>query len=343
MVQGVSYAAADPLGMGALVDTAMWERFGRMRDALHDYVSPIEDEGFGPPPGDLSPLLVVVDDASGVLVPETSPVSNALLRNVRDSVLRCGVPARFCLLQDVLDERTGPAQAYLFLNAFELSEPNRLRLRRVFERDRAAAIWMYAPGIIGAGSAEANVSDIVGMLVREMPSDAKAGSKSALVSPWFEEGSPFGESMPLKPLFYIEDEDASTIATYRDSERVSAAIRFFGEDEQPDWTSVYIAEPALPPGLLREILQITEVHVYVETTDPPLTQTMHLGRGLLAVHADEPGERVFDLGVQCTVEDVLNPARGWPPRRFFTLPMAGGETALFRLIPEEKRDSFASR
>lgn len=334
MVHGLSYAPADPSGMGALLDTAMWERFGRMRDAADEQSGIPEAGEFGPPPTRTGPLLVVVDEKSGVLLPGKSAVSNALLRDVRDSVLRCGVPVRFGLLDDVLQDRAAPAQAYLFLNAFELSGPDRLRLRRLFVREKATAIWMYAPGVIGPGASDENVSDVVGMRVRSFPSGATAGSKSELVSPWIEEGAPFGKSIAMTPLFFIDDEDASTIARYRSSERVSAAIRFFGEDEEPDWTSVFIAEPSLPPGLLRELLQIAGVHVYVETTDPPVQQTMHLGRGLLSVHADKPGERLFDLGVQCAVEDVLNPARGWPPRRYLTLPMAGGETAIFRLIPE---------
>jgi len=331
LVHGVSYAAADPAGMGALLDAAMWERFGRMRDVFMEYVNDGAAAGYGPPPTSASPLMVVMDDAirSG-----NSAISNGMLRQARDSVLRSGVPAQFCLLEDVLQNRTRPAQAYLFLNAFELSAPDRLRLRRRFQRENAMAIWMYAPGVIGPASLEKNVSDVVGMQVRQFASGATAGSKSELVSPWIKKDTQFGESAALNPLFYIDDEDASTIARYRSSDRISAAIKFFGEDEKPDWTSVFIAEPVLPPGLLRELLQIAEVHVYVETTDPPVQQTMHLGRGLMAVHADQPGERLFDLGVQCAVEDVLNPARGWPRRRFLTLPMAGGETAIFRLIPE---------
>ncbi len=334
LVHGISYAPADPQGMGALLDTAMWERFGRMRDVASEYVNLSSEGGYGPPPSALTPLLVVIDEESFANVPGESPAGNPLIRRVRDSVLRSGVPARFCLLQDILQSRTGPAQAYLFVNTFELSEPDRLRLRRIFSRERATAIWMYAPGVIGPGTPEENVSDIVGMQVRSFPSGATAGSKSELVSPWIEKDTAFGESVALNPLFYIDDEDSSSIARYRSSDLVSAAIRFFGADEEPDWTSIFIAEPALPTGLLREVLQIAEVHVYVETTDPPVLQTMHLGRGLMAVHADEPGERLFDLGVHCAVEDLLNPARGWPRRRFLTLPMAGGETVLFRLVPE---------
>jgi hypothetical protein len=331
LVHGISYAAADPAGMGALLDTAMWERFGRMRDVQVEYVNNGATMGYGPPPTSASPLLVVTDDAT---LSSDSAISNGMLRQVRDNVLRSGVPAQFCLLEDVLEDKSLSAQAYLFLNAFKLSAPDRLRLRRKFQREKAMAIWMYAPGVIGPGSPEKNVSDTVGMRVRRFPSGATAGSKSELVSPWIEKDTPFGDSAELNPLFYIDDEDASTVARYRSKDQVSAAIKFFGEDEGPGWTSVYIAEPALPPGLLRELLQIAEVHVYVETTDPPVQQTMHLGRGLMAVHADQPGERLFDLGVQCAIEDVLNPARGWPRRRFLTLPMAGGETAIFRLIPE---------
>ncbi len=336
LIHGISYAPADPSGMGALLDSEMWGRFGSMRDVMGDHVNHFLVDGYGSSIGAISPLAVVVDEPSLAYLSDTSAVSTSLIEGVRDSVLRAGVPVRFCLLHDVLQGRADPAKAYLFLNAFELTAPDRLRLRRKLEREKATAIWMYAPGIIGPESAHENVSDIVGMNVRSFPSGATAGSKSALVSPWIEKDATFGESIALNSLFFIDDEDASTIALYRASDKVSAAIRFFGEDEEPDWTSVYIAEPTLPPGLLREVLQIAEVHVFVETTERPVQQTMHLGRGMMAVHAEEPGERLFDLGIQCSVEDVLNPARGWPPRRFLTVPMAGGETAIFRLKPEAK-------
>jgi hypothetical protein len=335
LVNGLSYAPADALGMGSLVDRDMWERFGRMRDAA---LAQAKMDAEGAPDQIAQPIVVVLAQSGAAYLPQHSPIASAMLRAIRDAVLRSGAPVRFAMLDDVLDGRIEPARAYLFANAFELSSADQLQLRRLLERNRAAAIWMVAPGVIGPKKPEENVSDVVGMRVRKFPTAATSGSVSDIVSPWIEQGTEFGEGHALNPLFYIDDEEASTIALYRSSKKVSAAIKFFGGDGEPEWSSIYVAEPSLPAELLRELLQIVDIHLFVETTERPLTQTMHIGRGLIGIHANEVGERLLDFGESSEIVDVLNPARGWPKRRYLTFPMSAGETVIFRLNPEPDSD-----
>jgi hypothetical protein len=335
LVHGLSYAPADALGMGSMVDRDMWERFGRMRDVA---LVQAEMDAERIPKQIAQPVIVVLAQSGAAYLPQQSPIASAMLRNIRDAALRSGAPLKFALLDDVLDGRIEPAKAYLFANAFELSSADQLQLRRLLERNGATAIWMVAPGVVGPKKPEENVSDVVGMRVRRFPTAATSGSVSDIVSPWIEQGTEFGEGHALNPLFYIDDEEASTIALYRSSKKVSAAIKFFGGDGAPEWSSIYVAEPSLPAGLLRELLQIVDVHLFIETTEPPSNQTMHIGRGLIGIHANEMGERLLDFGESCEIVDVLNPARGWPKRRYLTFPMSAGETVIFRLNPEPGLD-----
>ena len=119
----------------------------------------------------------------------------------------------------------------------------------------------------------------------------------------FGKTNPWARSVRGSPLFYIDDEEASVVAKYADSDRVSAAIAFLEEG----WTSVYIAEPALSSSLLREILQIFEKHVYVRMTPAGLNDTIHFGSDLIAIHAQGAGERLIELTQTSDVTDLLDP------------------------------------
>jgi len=340
LTHGLGLFWCDPEGEGALHDADMWDRLGAMSAAYEAYRADQAARGKSGPssppwPTDDRFLTVVVDETSRCYQQCDAKLNRIVLTQARDCVLHTGVPARFCLLQDVLEERVPQSPAYLFLNAFQLQEDARRRLHALLAEYGAAAIWLYAPGYITDQAAVENVSATTRMGVKAFEEPALSGSAFHLAGTWLGEKEPFGESLEWAPLFYIEDDEADVIAHYRDSGRPSAAIAFLQEDLEQEWASVFLAEPALTPGLLREILHILGLQSYFQKTAVNHFDAAYFGPNLLGVHAKDTGERSINLGtdVSWDVQDLLDPEVGWLQKRSFILPLRVGQTRLLHLTP----------
>lgn len=368
LVHRLGLVWSDPMGEGWLHDMEQWDRLSQMRAIYARVMSaethegeaappvgnvrlltpspPDEGEGEGeaeegeleetvvegvveePPPGP-SRLMVVVDESSRFYQQCDAKLNEVLLINARDAALKAGLATRFCLLQDVVNELAPAAPVYLFLNAFHLSRADRERLHARLQRGKAIALWLYAPGYVDEGAGVENVAATVRMNVVAFQGGGETGSTFSLEGRWLKQGEAFGPSMPMMPLFYVDDSEADTLAQYRSTSKASVAMR----PQEGGWTSVYFAEPALTPALLREILRLFEQHLYVGPSDTNYFDTIHVGDNLVAIHARQIGERVIVLGQFCNVEDLFDSSIGWPEKQSFYLPMKTGETRLFKLSP----------
>ncbi len=333
LVQGLGLTWADPQGLGWLHDENQWAEFAKMRDIYTQFYPGASRQEATPPPSPsdfLPDVLVVVDESARFYQRCAEPLNRRILTGARDAALRAGVSTQFCLLQDVLDDVAPPAPVCLFLNAFHITKEEREKLFNRFERDQTCAIWLYAPGYIGETSGVDNVRALTGMSVKAFEAPTEAGSVFSVAGQQYvPEGTSIGAPQTWFPLFYIDDEEAFELAKYRGSGKTSVAMRSM----DAGWTSVYVAEPAFIPGLLREVLNILEQPLLFEPTRPNHYDLTHEGNGLLAIHGRTIGERSIDLGSYMNVRDLFNEQIGWPQKDRFTLPMKAGETRLFKLSP----------
>jgi len=320
---------SDPQGDGQLCDAGMWERFAKMAD-IYQEIDAHRNADDVPLSGQPE-LAVVVDEVSRSYQQCDKLLNDILLNQNLESVIRAGIRTKFYLLSDVLDERVAPANVYLFLNAFHLNAEDRDRLHGVLERNRATAIWLYAPGYITDTASVDNISATVCMTVKAFDKAERMGSTSLLS----ESGSakPFGKPVTVYPAFYIDDPKADSLAEYTASRKTSIASHFFAE-----WSSIYCAEPSLTGPLLRELLRMLEMPLpYREATaGDGMTEfydAVYFGPNLLAIHAKESGERIIDLGEICHIRDLFSPEIGWQRKRTFGLHLRTGDTRLLRLTP----------
>jgi len=283
----------------------------------------------GPPDNFRAGLTVVIDEKSRLLESSESPLGERLLLAGRDAAMRAGISLRFCLLQDLLDEVADPSPIYLFLNSFRLTGDERARLHARLEREQAFAIWCYTPGLFSPLEDPDGVSKTIMMKTRKFDGLATAGSTYTLGGRWFKEGSTIGSPLKIAPLFHVDDNEADTLARYTESQKVSIAVRVTPEG----WTSIFVAEPALNPGLLRELLRIVEQRICFRYTDREYQDTAHIGLNLMALHAKQAGEISISLGGLYEVRDLFDPNAGWPEKESFVLPMTTGETRLLRVSP----------
>jgi hypothetical protein len=334
LVHGLALAWSDPEGQGWLRDPQTWERLSRIYHAYERVYRPRAEKGTEAAPAEAKtferiPLMVVVDEASRHYERPGGKIAANLLQAGQSVALRSGVPTQFCLLQDVLRDAVPPASVYWFLNAFRLTPEQRNRLHAILTRENAAAIWMYAPGYIADAPAAENVSATVRMEVKAFAEEARGGSRYSLAGKWAAKDEAFGSPDTWDPLFYIDDEKASILARYEESEKASVALSYCEEG----WKSVFVADPGLTPGVLRELLQLLELHLYFRKTVPATLDAAHIGPGLVAVHADGTGDRALDLGRVLDIQDLFDPEIGWPRSRLINLPLYPGETRVFVLTP----------
>lgn len=327
LVDGLGLAWADPLGDGWLLDGDQWRLFGKMREI---YAARAEEGGASPEENAAPGLTVVVDEAARAVQRCAGPLNALLVSGGRDAALRAGVRTRFVLLQDVLEERVGPSRTWLFLNAFRLDADARERLHDRFARERASVVWLYAPGYFNGDTASAeNISAVTGMGVRAFDGPAAAGSLFSLSGQFLAQDAPFGAAGMWSPVFHIEDAGADALARYADSGKTSLAVKSINGE----WTSIYVAEPGVTPGLLAEILRILEEPLFVAPGETNYFDPVYAGRGLLALHATEPGKRAVVLPDYCDVQDLFDPSAGWTQKDEFVLPLRTGETRVFSLKP----------
>jgi hypothetical protein len=335
LASGLGTIWADSDGTGALHDTKMWTEFGRMREAYQA----VWGHPNSPRPGDFIPyrtrdkrltLLVVIDEASRFFQRCDAPLNSRVLADVQSAALRAGVPAQFCLLQDVLEGRAAPASIYLFANAFHLPEAERNQLHSVLISQGATALWLYAPGYIAEEASVENVAKTTRLPVKAFDKPEKSGSSYRLGGgQWMRENEAFGESTTWSPLFYIDTEPAKVLATYRESTKPSIALDFFEEG----WASVFLAEPAITPNLLREILLIFEQHVHFYREPADQLDTAYFGPGFMAVHASTVDERVLLFDDAYDVRDLIDPEVGWTNKLYLRLSMQLGQTHILELTP----------
>lgn len=329
LTEGLGLVWSDPQGDGWLHDKEMWRGFARMRNVYTSVLDKTPKEEDSPYPDDPT-LAVVVDEESRFHQRCDRRINDLLLNQVRDTALRTGVPTKFYLLRDVIERKVPLADVYLFLNAFHLTVHDREQLHAVLQEGKAPAIWMYAPGYIDDDDASAeNVAATTRIAVKQFDGPAQTGSECLLPANWVNKGEEFGPTLTVEPLFYIDDPESNIIAEFTASGKPSVAVSFF----EGSWSSIFCAEPALTPGMLRQLLRLLELHVYYDVTPTKFFDSTSFGANLMAIHAKETGERIVDLDQVCDVQDLLAPEIGWPRKRSVTLSMKTGETRLLKLTP----------
>lgn len=320
LLHGAASVWSDPRGKGNVSDENLW-------NALEELVAlrvPAKT-----PEAALGASLAVVVDEKSLRYQRRGDFTGELLVGARDAALRSGVTTRFVLLEDLLEDRAEDSSAYLFLNAFVLTEDERRILHERFARNAAAAIWLYAPGYISPNDRSvegisATTKITIKMLEGEPPPPR---STFAISGNWVTSGTQFGSQTRFAPVFAIEDADADVIANYAGTATASVAVKFMGDS----WTSIYVAEPSLTVPLLRELFDISGIPILPRSSGPLLDDLIQYRGDLLMIHARKPGRRTLDLGASFRVQDLLDNNVGWPRKRLLSLRMNTGDTHLFQL------------
>jgi len=248
--------------------------------------------------------------------------------------------------QVLIDELGSPGlpsyRLYIMANAFYLSAEERERIRRVFQRDGATVLWVYAPGYLNDTSASlGNMAEVTGMSMGMV--DAQAELDVTLtrfdhpLTQGLEEvsygtgidreqylappGTFYLPKTSVSPAFYVDDPEALVLGTASNTGRAGLAVKTVN-----GFISVYSAAPMLSWRLLRNLARWAGAHLYSESGD-----MIWANRSFLCIYAQSDGECVVPLERTCDVYDAYEDRLLELQTSQVTLDMRKWETRLFIL------------
>ena len=281
-------------------------------------------------------IAVLVDDESMMYQSVRNDLDIPLIFQQRLFGLpRLGAPCDYYLLQDLLEDRLPPYKMYVFLNAFRLDRARRQALARQLHRDNRVAVWIYASGYIDETPSLENMTDLTGFQFYQ--GEHAWGPMVHIIDfdhPITRELSQdlfWGTNSRLGPVFHVADPEARTLGHVIYSQgrcRPGLSVKEF-----PDWRSIHIAAPNVPPGVLRGIARYAGVHLYDMAGDvvyatPQLLCVHTAAGGERSLHLPEPAEVVYDLFARERVAENVDRFDVVVPPRSTTMYYTGDASLL---------------
>jgi len=203
---------------------------------------------------------------------------------------------------------------YLFLNVFHLTEEQRRMISEKVRRNNSTVVWLYAPGFADDKvlSLE-HTCELMGMKlkyeVRNCDLLTRISDDSHPITKGLGTNYQFGRAIlhdeldfpndhevwRPSPVFYVNDAEAAVLGRLCDGDQAGFCVKEFA-----NWRSVYIASPAVPARLLREIARWAGVHIYNDRDD-----VLYVSNNFLVLQVREAGPRTIRLPKASDVYDVF--------------------------------------
>ena len=321
LAKGTGISWMDLWGEGWLDTEEIWEALAAMVDFAYVHL----DRHLKRTEPIPTPAVAVFVDETSCMNVRDEDLLNSLVGGHRDTFARAGVDVGYYLLSDLASEKFAhTVKLAILLNAFTIPEATRTAIRTKLNNHGTTVVWMMAPGCIDGPVSE--LSELVGVHLKLQPYASKAGSTfhNNSGTPLLEgiNGMTFGDAVRRHPLIAIDDFRSRTLAEYP-NRNASVAIR-----KHPRHQSMFIGEPVLSPGLLRNLCRLAGIHRYQADDD-----VMWVSDNWLAIHSGPGGGIKVVLPIDTGLYDVVygevittrGYGRGFPiPERGTRLLVIGG-------------------
>jgi hypothetical protein len=271
-----------------------------------------------------SEIALIVDPQSLAYLKTNNQLSGLSMLQQLPQLGRCGAPFAYYALDDLLD--IPPQRLYIFANAWAITDKQRQIVEQHVRRDRATALWLYAPGLVGrAGLSEEGMAELTGIRLRytEDPAPLRVALADAAdpILDGLQAGTTYGSEQPFAPVVYADDPEAVVLGRLVGSDRPGLVVK-----RSAEWTSVHSSAPVLPAALLRNLAKAAGAHIFVQSDD-----TVYANRSLLSLIVDQPGPRMVTLSAPATVEDLFTGETIAEDVTEFEVDMPGKGTRLWRI------------
>ena len=247
-------------------------------------------------------VAVVTDPESTLYAAGRGEINMALINDILTQQLpRTGAIWETYLIDDLGRDDFPAHKVYLFLNALSVGPSKREMIHRRLAADHATAVWFYAPGAITPnGLSREAAQALTGHSLSWDMRKAKLGVKVGPGDHPFLKGIgadlTWQTKRPFGPVFYASGQDATVVGETLDG-KPGLVVRRMGA-----WRSVYVAAPAPPASVLRNIFRDSGVHVYTDAGD-----NFYANDRLLMFHSAHGGRRRVRLPQRAdAVFDIFN-------------------------------------
>lgn len=325
----------DTWGNGWLKTPSTWDRAALARDALI--------RRMGCPPVDPD-VAVFIDERSLAYLVDQQGFS-LLVHNVRESVMRAGMSAAFYLLSDLQHRENFPeSKLYVFLNAWDIRPELRAAIKQRLQKDDKVLFWLYSAGLFDSGRESLErAREVMGIALKPQPFHSRTGTTI------LNRRHPLCEALPdqatiggsrLEPSYFAIPDEGVVLGEYTQTGLPSFVLRQFrnDHDRSQNWSSVFLGEPIVTPGLLRALGQMAGAHVWNFTED-----VVHVRAPFLTVHCTGAGQRTITLPQKWSAYDLTE--QTWVSTDSTSLRFHGtdGSTHVFMVGVREELEHILNR
>jgi hypothetical protein len=264
-------------------------------------------------------VLVLMDEGSEHVLRFRSPLLTPLLSG-QVAELPFVAPYDTGLLADLDVLDLDRYRIILVLNAFQLTDGDRAKLRQTLLRPPRTVVWYHGAGYVGERDTRPEyIGNLTGIAVRTA-GEAAAGAAAVTRGPLLPEGAKVDVQPGLR--FVVDDPAAEPLAVLADAPQSVVAAR----RTVAGAVSVYTAALPLPAAVLKPLAAAAGVHIY--DADP--RHLLFAGPHTLTVGADAAGgPATIRLPRPATVTDLFTGQTVCAGAAEFALQLRPAEVRLF--------------
>ncbi len=318
----------DMRGQGWLNSRGIWERGSKVLQALNWRIStPMVDPD----------VALLIDERSLAYLADPRAFEE-LVQDVRETLLRSGMSVGFYLLSDLAHRENFPdSRLFIFVNAWDIRPEVRSSIKARLQKEHKVLFWLYSAGLFEGGRESLErAREVTGIALRPQPFNSKPGTNLVNLRDPLCRTLPndmMAEGGTLEPSYFAIPEDASVLGEYSQTGLPSFVVRRFPSPNTNDepWTSVFLGEPVVTPGLFRALGQMAGCHIYSLDDD-----VIHVRAPFLSLHCSGAGVRTITLPDKQVCYDLIQ--RVWMPVENNTLKFLGLDGSTYSFLIGHKAD-----
>ncbi len=254
----------------------------------------------------------------------------ALLYEQRQELAKIGTAYDMYLMSDLEKGLVADYKVYMLISPVEMDEAERQAVETYLKKDGKTIIWQYISGASDGNTFTAeNMSDAIGIDINLVSDTRKlqaqfSNEDHAIIAG--AEGSYYGRTSGknvVSPIAVVADESATVLATMVNTGEAAFAMKDMG-----DWTSIYSAVPCIPAQVLRNILEMQDVHIYCDDPD----SVIFASNKYVAINCAYGGQKTITLNGNYSVYEVYTQKVISSNTNTIVVNMEDNSTRLFRLM-----------